>query len=284
MPQNRNCRVCAGRKSTHYRHTPARTVHRSPASTPCRASCVAHCETTGRAAGQEGSPHREVPPSPWTHRENPATMSETSPTIVDPRGVRRQSPDESTAMSDPPPTSPEPTPSPEPDQPSRPTPGARRPSPPGSETSLWEILGRQVGKGLRAAKHAGASIGGGAVQYLDRQRIEEDLDSQYRILGRLVAERCLGERRSTVEAGDPAVRGILTRIDELEQDLEAVRERDARHAETRADGDSGGESETPLARERGLHDRAEAPERSDSRDVVAEPDTDRRPNPSQEGG
>ena len=80
-------------------------------------------------------------------------------------------------------------------------------------SSLWEMLGRGVGKGLRAAKKVGGKTSG----YLERQGTEDDLESRYNILGRIVAQQIIEWKRSSIEVSDPAIQKVIDEIREFEK-------------------------------------------------------------------
>ena len=75
------------------------------------------------------------------------------------------------------------------------------------------MLGRGVGKGLRAAKKAG----GKTSSYLERQGTEDDLESRYNILGRIVAQQIIEWKRSSIDVSDPAIQKVVDEIRELEE-------------------------------------------------------------------
>jgi hypothetical protein len=93
-----------------------------------------------------------------------------------------------------------------------------------SRSSMWERLGRNVGKGLRKAKQIGSRIGEEANSTISRSAIEDDLDGRYRVLGRIVAEQLLEWRRPSIAAEDPAVRPVLEKIREGRERLRSAGE------------------------------------------------------------
>jgi hypothetical protein len=90
-----------------------------------------------------------------------------------------------------------------------------------STPSFWERLGKNVGKGIRAAKDVGNQIGSEARQPLERQKLEEHLESQYRILGKIVAEEFLDPAEPLIRAEEPRVQEVL---EEIRRTREALRD------------------------------------------------------------
>lgn len=108
---------------------------------------------------------------------------------------------------------------------------------PDSTPSLWEMMGRGVGKGLRAAKNLGETVGQEVGKISTRKEAEEELDSRYRILGRMVSEQILQWKRESVSADDPSIRSLLEEIRELGERLD--------DAEPPSPGDDGSPSAPP---------------------------------------
>ena len=105
-----------------------------------------------------------------------------------------------------------------------PTPSTSKSTPPGEETSLWELLGRGVGKTLKAAKEVGSTLGQEAVRFANREDGEEQLDERYRVLGRVVAGQIIEYGDETISASDPAISRTVQEIRELRSALEKVEE------------------------------------------------------------
>ncbi len=87
-------------------------------------------------------------------------------------------------------------------------------------TSLWEMMGRGVGKGLKAAKNLGETISNEAVKASNQKEVEEDLDSHYRILGRMVAEQFLDWKKDSISKDDPAISKLVEEIRKQLEELE----------------------------------------------------------------
>jgi hypothetical protein len=102
---------------------------------------------------------------------------------------------------------------------------------PFSKRTFWEKLGRGVAQGWEKARDATSRLGELAGLKLDLKNARDHLESRYRLLGRLAADRFIEPAESGLDPSDPALNALLGEVRaaraalaDLEKRLEECRE------------------------------------------------------------
>jgi hypothetical protein len=84
------------------------------------------------------------------------------------------------------------------------------PSPP--RHSLWERLGQGMAQGWEKAKEVSSRLGELATLKLDLKSARDHLESRYRLLGTMAADRLIDREEGQVDASEAGVRAALEDI------------------------------------------------------------------------
>jgi hypothetical protein len=83
---------------------------------------------------------------------------------------------------------------------------------PFEKRTFWEKLGRGVAQGWEKAKETSSRLGEIAGVKLDLKSARDHLETRYRLLGRIVADRLIDRSEGTLDPAEPQVAGLLEEI------------------------------------------------------------------------